>query len=441
MPLRTLQISTLENSGVARLTELEPAIDLGVYGSHVVNLVRSVAYAIYPTTFLINDVLLDAFPQTAKGEVLDKYFGVMDSISRKPASRATGSIVIFGYSGVVIPAFTEFAADNGVNIRTLTAGQITAHTLGIAQAVNNNGVVTITTSEPHLLPTGAKITIATIPANTAIDGQHEIIGATNTTIAIRISTSDPIGTVGVILANYVIVNAETVEAGIGQNIGGAQKLSGNYDAFTTINGLSGAADIESDDLYTQRIIKSRGALEGVFTAPQIELAVLSVAGNTRAWVITPLAGVSGGVYGEVGYKPQTGEVVVYFVRDFDNPITPDANEIAITKKAIINSGKMPANAIESDIIVLAPKVTPAVIKITNLTPATADMRQSIERDLKAFIEDILDFENVLTVQQISGIVANSRDSSNNRPTGFEIINGDIDPKTGGLLTYGGVQWL
>ena len=77
MPLRTLQISTLENSGVARLTELEPAIDLGVYGSHVVNLVRSVAYAIYPTTFLINDVLLDAFPQTAKGEVLDKYFGVI----------------------------------------------------------------------------------------------------------------------------------------------------------------------------------------------------------------------------------------------------------------------------------------------------------------------------------------------------------------------------
>ena len=441
MPLRTLQISTLENSGVARLTELEPAIDLGVYGSHVVNLVRSVAYAIYPTTFLINDVLLDAFPQTAKGEVLDKYFGVMDSISRKPASRATGSIVIFGDSGVVIPAFTEFAADNGVNIRTLKAGQITAHTLGIAQAVNNNGVVTITTSEPHLLPKGAKITIATIPANTAIDGQHEIIGATNTTIAIKISTSDPIGTVGAILANYVIVNAETVEAGIGQNIGGAQKLSGGYDAFTTINGLSGAADIESDDLYTQRIIKSRGALEGVFTAPQIELAVLSVAGNTRAWVITPLAGVSGGVYGEVGYKPQTGEVVVYFVRDFDNPITPDANEIAITKKAIINSGKMPANAIESDIIVLAPKVTPAVIKITNLTPATADMRQSIERDLKAFIEDILDFENVLTVQQISGIVANSRDSSNNRPTGFEIINGDIDPKTGGLLTYGGVQWL
>jgi uncharacterized phage protein gp47/JayE len=441
MPLRTLQISTLENSGVARLTELEPAIDLGVYGSHVVNLVRSVAYAIYPTTFLINDVLLDAFPQTAKGEVLDKYFGVMDSISRKPASRATGSIVIFGDSGSIIPVFTEFTADNGVNIRTLTAGQITAHTLGISQAVNNNGVITITTSEPHLLPKGAKITIATIPANTAIDGRHEIIGATNTTIAIKISTSDPIGAVGVILANYVIVNAETVEAGLGQNIGRAQKLSGGYDAFTTINGLSGAADIESDDLYTQRIIKSRGALEGVFTAPQIELAALSVAGNTRAWVITPLAGVSGGVYGEVGYKPQAGEVVVYFVRDFDNPITPDANEIAITKQAIINRGKMPANAIESDIIVLAPKLTPAVIKIANLTPATADMRQAIERDLKAFIEDILDFENVLTVQQINGIVANSRDSSNNRPTGFQIINGDINPKTGGLLTYGGVQWL
>ncbi len=365
----------------------------------------------------------------------------MDSIARKPASRATGSIVIFGDSGVVVPAFTEFAADNGVSIRTLTAGQITAHTPGIAQAVNNNGIVTITTSEPHLLPKGAKITIATIPANTAIDGVHEIIGATSTTLAIKISSSDPIGTVGAILSNYVIVNAETVDAGIGQNINGAQKLSGSYEAFTTIYGLSGGADIESDDLYAQRIIKSRGALEGVFTAPQIELAALSVAGNTRAWVVTPLAGVSGGVYGEVGYKPQAGEVVVYFVRDFDNPITPDSNEIAITKQAIINSGKMPANTIESDIVVLAPRVTPAIIKIANLTPATADMRQAIERDLKAFIEDILDFENVLTVQQISGIVANSRDSSNNRPTGFEVVNGNIDPKAGGLLTYGGVQWL
>ena len=45
-----------------------------------------------------------------------------------------------------------------------------------------------------------------------------------------------------------------------------------------------------------------------------------------------MAGVSSGVYGEVGYKPQAGEVVVYFVRDFDNSITPDANEITITKQ-------------------------------------------------------------------------------------------------------------
>ena len=50
MPLRTLLLSTLEDRGVQRLYEAEPSIDTSVYGSKVVNIVRSIAAAIHPVT-------------------------------------------------------------------------------------------------------------------------------------------------------------------------------------------------------------------------------------------------------------------------------------------------------------------------------------------------------------------------------------------------------
>lgn len=437
MPLRTLQISTLEDSGVARFTELEPSIDIGVYGNYVVNLIRSTAYAVHPITWLINDVVKDALPQLAKGDVLDNNFGVMETLPRKPASRSVGDILVYGDSGDVVPLFTEFTTNSGIKIRTTTAGVVSKVQVSILSSVNVNGVVTF--NAVNEFPKGSKVNIVT--NNILVDGLREVIGSDGVSFSIKIDDTSQFSVSGVAFSYYAKIPAESLEQGIDQNIVGSVDLLGYKTAYTSIYGMSGASDPETDERYASRIIKVRGALEGVFTASQVILASLSVAGNTRAWVVTPLYNVSGGVEGEAGYKPKAGQVCVYVMRDDDDDPIPDAIELNLTKQAIIYKGKMPVHTLESDIFVFAPKLVQAKIQIMNLSPNTPEMRRAIEVDLKAYFEDQVDFEQSVTIQQLSVAIVSVRDSANQRVLAFDLISGGFDAGSGELIVYGGVEWL
>lgn len=437
MTLRTLQISTLEDSGLARLQQLEPSIDGAVYGSQITNLVRSVAYAIHPVTWLVADLYEDAFPQSAKGEALDKNFGAMEDLPRKPASSSVGHVLVYGAAGFSVPIFTEFSAPDGVQIRTSETGIISAHEIVITGSVNSDGLVTF--SAENELPKGSSVEILT--GNALVDGAREIVGSTQSTFTIKIQDKNTLNVTGSASATYAKIKAESKSQGAYQNISGAAVLSGDYEAYTTLSGMSGAADAESDTRYSARIIKARGALEGVFTDAQVELAALSVPGNTRAWCVTPLSGVSGGAEGEVGYKPTPGQVCVYVLRDDDADTRPDQAELDMTKQAIIAKGKLPCHTVPGDIFVFAPNLIQANVKISNLVPSTPEMRSAIESEMAAYFEDIVDFEETVTKQQLTAAIGSVRDAANKRVISFEIVNQDFDPGPGGMLVFGGVSWL
>jgi len=440
MPLRTLSIKTLEDSGIARLSEREPSINVNVYGSHIQNLVKSVAYAIFPATSLIGDVYKDAFPQTAEGDVLDANFGAMEGLLRKPASKSTGQIAVFDSIGTTIPIFTKYNTSDGIEIETTASGTVATQITTISSVVNNDGFVTFTASVvPHTIPKGASITISI--GNPLVDGVREIVGVSDSTFSIEIDSIVSISGAGTATANYAIIQAQTVSDGVASQVSGSIELQGDNEAYTLFSRLSGGADKESDNDYKARIIKTRGALEGVFTQPQIILAALSVPGNTRAWVVSPKSLVTGGTPGVAGYKPQPGEVCVYFLRDNDVDPIPDAGEIATTKDAIIQKGRMPANTLYSDIFVFAPNLVTALIQIQNLSPNTPEMRAAIENEMQAYFEDFVDFETAVSVEDIIYVVKSTRDRSNRAVSAFNVISTDQNPGSGGLLVYGAIQWL
>lgn len=439
MPLRTLLLSTLEDSGVASLTKDEPTINTNIYGNHILNVVRSCAIAIHPLTWLIADVLKDAFPQTAEGEVLDKNFGAMENLLRKAASKASGNITVYAPNSTAIPIFTEFTTPEGAKLKTKQAAVVSQQITSFTSSVNVNGNVTFTTSTAHNIAKGSSQTFAT--GDVLIDGVREIIGSTDYTFSINISNTTPINVSGTASSYYAVIPAETEENGSTSNITGSFKLTGDFEAYTLFIGLSGGADSEADNEYRTRIIKTRGALEGVFTKPQIELAALSVSGNTRAWCVTPQSGVYGGTHGVAGYKPQPGEVCVYFLRDNDSPIIPDANEIAITKTAVVQKGRMPAHTLEEDIFVFAPNLVSCQIQIMNLVPNTPEMRLAIEKEIKAYFEDFVDFEQSVTNQQLTSVISSTTDSTNSRPSSFLISSNGFTPNSGDILIYGEVSWL
>ena len=171
MPLRTVRISSLENLALNRIKELEPRIDSTVYGSITTNLIRSLAVAVHPLTYLAQDILDDAFPQTAKGEALDK-FGTLDSVERKQASQSIGKISVFGTLGATVPLGEEVDVDN-VTIYTKNPATIEAVTLLITSISAANGVVTCKVGADHWLARDAQVSITTSDAR--LNGTHKVI--------------------------------------------------------------------------------------------------------------------------------------------------------------------------------------------------------------------------------------------------------------------------
>jgi uncharacterized phage protein gp47/JayE len=436
MPLRTLQLSTLEDRGVKRLFETEPSIDASVYGSKVVNIVRACAAAIHPVTLLAGDILNDAFPQTAEGEALD-VFAKSEAVVRKPASQSIGAAIIFGNVGDEVPLQTSFDA-GGISIETTAPATVAAQSIAIVSTSCLDGVATCTIQTGGIFGRGASVTINT--GDTRIDGLREITGAAGVVIKFKITDTNQFNVNGgTVDGAWVNVPVQSIGYGVAQNIANVTAIDGDFEAYL-VNGLSGGADAETDSSYSQRIIDSRNLIEGVFTAPQVRLAALKVAGNTRAWVVSPLVNVSGGTPSTAGYKPQPGECCVYIMRDNEsNPIASPAI-LSLTRDSVIEFGAMPCHTVKDDIHVYAPILQSVTFQIANLEPNTQAMKNAVEAELKAYMQDALDFEDSFTDKQQIAVISNARDTGGGRVVDFDLLSNTFNAGSGGLLTFGSVQW-
>ncbi|MGY8624169.1 baseplate J/gp47 family protein [Chromobacterium violaceum] len=130
-------------------------------------------------------------------------------------------------------------------------------------------------------------------------------------------------------------------------------------------GLSGGADLESIDELRARVMEARYNSGQVGRAQDWELWTREVPGVTRAWAAPKLLGA--------------GSIGVYFVRDGDPDLIPDAAEVAAVQAHLEQTGTP-----FSEIYALAPIRRPIDFRI-RLTPDTPAIRQAVTDALAAVL--------------------------------------------------------
>lgn len=283
----------------AEIRRKNPEIDPTIFGSFTVPYITSGAALAYSIEQTVGDLKLQLFPQTAEGEFLDDWAGY-ELLERKPASSAFGFISIEGVLGTAIPLASEFTSADGLVYQSQFATTVENVNQLIVSLIRSGTTVTATMADDHSLASGIEVTVSGAD-------QVEYNGAFVVVVTARDKfTFEVIGTpatpaTGTIEYDAVFAIVDLIAQDVGQatNLSSGAVLTTtptitdiNSTGFAQFDGLSGGTEIENDAELFARVLLSRSILEGVFTPDQIRLAGLSVAGNTRIFVIRPELSVS-----------------------------------------------------------------------------------------------------------------------------------------------------
>lgn len=427
-----------------------PDVDPTVFGSWARAFADGNAVLAQSIMFLVRDLEQQLFPQTATGEFLD-IWGGYEGLVRKPESPSSGPLTVTGTAGTVIPTLTAFTGSNGIAYQSTAVATITAVNQVIDSLVRSGSVVTATLLAEHNLANGVEITISgatepeyngvfSVTVISSLEFQYTITGTPSTP-----ATGSPVYDV-----DLASVSVQAVTTGTATNLeSGAQlafdiPISGaDSPALVQFEGLSGGSSEETDSEYRERILLSRSIIEGVFTPDQIKLAALSIAGNTRAFVKKPTLSVCGMGGAGTAIDPVPGQCSVFVLRDNDPSIIPSATVLAATKQAVIDDGALPAHMSEIDLFVEAPTLVETDFDFTALSPDTPTMRSAVAAQLKAFFEDVVDFETDITEASYLGAIQTTQDlQTGDFIVSFSLSNpsGDILASAGEIATLGTVSF-
>ena len=266
-------------------------------------------------------------------------------------------------------------------------GRVMAGTLHLLYGYLDNITVQLfaTTASGQFLETiGAELGVVR-KAATVATGSTTITGTTGTIVPVGSEVQSPDGNKYTTDAAVTMV-AGTAIAAITASVAGVDSnenagviltftspiISIDTDTTVTTAGLTGGADEETDSELSQRILSRKAQAPMGGAQADYETWALEVSGVTRVWVQPEHQGA--------------GTVAVYFVRDGDTPIFPDAAEIATVRAYLIehedtlgNTVGIPVTA-EPGLTVAAP--TPKTIDLEiNIFPNTSAVQVAVEAEL------------------------------------------------------------
>lgn len=415
MPLIYNSFNTLVEQAFAEFVRQIPGADPTIWGEFSRPYLTSSGALAYSIQFIIRDLEKQVFPQTATGEFLD-FWGALENLPRLAASASLGAISIAGVVDTIIPIGTVFNAANGSQYVSDAVGVIATNSIDVISLVRDGTTVTATTNGDHTLSTGLNVLIAGA-VETDYNGTFQIAVTDRDKFSYTISTTPSSPATGTITASgdYAPITIQSIDVGINTNLTNGAVLTlatpiidVDNSGTAQFDGITGGADLETDDAYRERIILSRSIIEGVFTNDQIILAALGVAGNTRAFVINPEISTCDPAPSP-GFVPVAGQVVIYILRDNDTNIIPSQTILDTTKEAILVNGKLPATTYQGDVFVFAPIPVQVDFDFSALTPDTSTMRQAVINQLGAFFEDSVDFEEDVLEASFLGAIQNTQD--------------------------------
>jgi len=283
----------------AEVRRVNPDIDPTVFGSFTVPYNTSASALAYSVQQTVVDLSVQLFPQTAEGEFLERWAGY-EGLERLPASSATGLISIEGVAGTTIPALTVFQGSNGLDYESQAVSTVVDVSQVIQTLERSGSTITATMADDHQLASGIKAIIAgAVEAD--YNGTFTITVVARNKFTYTIATTPTTPATGTInySATFASIELKAVDTGQQTNTSNGSVFTPtpaivNVDpsGFAQFDGMSGGAEVETNDALRVRVLLSRSLIEGVFTPDQVKLAALSVAGNTRVFVIRPSLSVS-----------------------------------------------------------------------------------------------------------------------------------------------------
>lgn len=221
-----------------------------------------------------------------------------------------------------------------------------------------------------------------------------------------------------------VATLEAVEGGVLGNTDAGllltlvQPVAGVAEAFTVLApGITGGTDRETIESLRSRVIRSYKVIPHGGDADDYVTWALECAGVTRAWTVKNYMG--------------PGTVGVFFVRDGDAVIIPDANEIAVVQAYL--QSKAPVTA---EVYALAP-VLKAINYVIHLTPDTTTVRQAVAAELADLHAREAGLGRTLLLSHIREAVSGAQGEQDNvvvAPTT------DVTANANQLLTVGNITW-
>lgn len=214
------------------------------------------------------------------------------------------------------------------------------------------------------------------------------------------------------------VEGEDGNTGAGTQLAlAAQILGVGGVATVSAGGLVGGTETEPDAELRGRLLdRIRRPPQG---GAQDDYATwaLEVPGVTRAWVFPLHLGA--------------GTVGVFFVRDGDEDIFPDVDEVAEVDAYI--QARRPVTA---EVYVMAPTPTPVDITLS-VVPPSAEVRAAVEAELKDLFNREAEPGGTLLISHLREAVSLATGETDHVIT---VPAGDVAAGTGEMLTLGVVTW-
>lgn len=359
----------------ADIATLLPDLNPTISNSFIRAIVESVGIRLNAANLLLQQAALEAFPQTATGERLERF---AETVSRNAASGATGTIGLFGSALTVVPISAALTSPEGLVYRTSASATLAQQNISISSLSSSAGIATAVATG-HPLVSGQDLAIAGA-ADSEYNGTFKVTVIDANTFTYPISGTPNSPTSGTITGTFTgaLVDVSSEGEGIATNQTGGARLTlsspiagVDSTALVRFDGITGGADAEDDDSLRARILEARSAIPANFSVDAILLKSREIAGVTRVSVQRA--------------TPAAGDVTVLFVRDGDDVIIPSAADVAQVRANILTI--LPASSDTSALIVQAPAPVSTDFTFAAISPNTQAMRDAVTASLRAYFDD------------------------------------------------------
>ena len=388
----------------------------------------AIANRIFDFYLTLNNAFKQLFPDTATGDFLTNLHATIWGLARNAATPSSGNIIVTGLAGIIIPDTSLLQNSRGDSYETSIAVVISTNVTVLDSLTRSGSTVTGVIKGGHNFTSSTPITISgSIEAG--YQGTFDVIPLNATDFTYQIATFPATPALGEAIssADYAITPVKSQSFGVDTVQSPDEKLTFttsipgvDTDARADQAGLTGGTDLETDEQLRLRLLSRIAKPITQFNTGQVEFEARKVSGVTRLFIRS--------------LTPVPGFVTIYFTRDNDVNIIPDANSVVAVNDVLQEI--RPVAIPSENLIVAAPTPVQTSFLFRSISPDTGPMRTAIEDNLNLFFRNNTTVDISVLEETYKAVIVSSIASTGDVLNNFQLDSpiGDISVIDGELAT-------